>query len=101
VRIEIVTDENDPPATQVLTDDRDLIAFAGADATADRAHCASGVASRPIIKAVPDRAQLPSHSGAMALTPGLGHSPVSISFGMGHASTCNPHRPLRRPSRPR
>ena len=29
MRIEIVTEENDPPSGQVLTDDRDPIAFAG------------------------------------------------------------------------
>ena len=29
VRIEIVTEENDPPSGQVLTDDGDPIAFAG------------------------------------------------------------------------
>jgi hypothetical protein len=29
VRIEIVTEENDPPSGQVLTDDRDPIAFSG------------------------------------------------------------------------
>lgn len=29
MRIEIVTDENDPPSGQVLTDDGDPIAFAG------------------------------------------------------------------------
>lgn len=101
MRIEIVTDENDPPARQVLTDDRDLIAFAGADATADRAHCVSGVASRPNHQGGTRLRPTALHSGAMALTPGRGHSPVSTGFGMGHASTCNPHRPPRRPSRPR
>jgi hypothetical protein len=56
VRIEIVTDENDPPARQVLTADRDLIAFAGADATADRLTALPARPHAQIIKAVPDRA---------------------------------------------
>jgi hypothetical protein len=60
VRIEIVTEKNDPPARQVLTDDRDLIAFAGADATADRLTALPARPHAQIIKAVPDRAQLPS-----------------------------------------